>query len=283
MRALKLKHSGETSLKRDERKMTIRIILLFVLFDLVLIAATQAQSTEMTLVKGGAYKMGNTFEEIFEDELPVHGVTLQDFYIGTYEVTQAEWKAVMGANPSQFKGDDNRPVETISWLDAVSFCNKLSAKENLTPCYSISRSNVTLNKDANGYRLPTEAEWEFAARGGTLSKNFIYAGSNNLPDVGWFKDNSAGTTHPVGTKQPNELGIYDMSGNVWEWIWDWYSNAYSPDAATNPLGNATGCEKGRRGGSWHIVAKSCRNSNRLGTPSNLSFNYVGLRLARNAK
>lgn len=265
-------------------KTTIKRGFVFLFLSLSFVYSSFAGGADMTLVKGGTFKMGNTFEENFEDELPVHSVTLNDFYIGTYEVTQGEWKSVMGNNPSQFKGDDNKPVENVSWFDAVNYCNKLSEKEGLTPCYTFGRNNAVIwNQSANGYRLPTEAEWEFAARGGLKSKNYVYAGSNNLDEVGWFKDNSGGTTHPTGTKRANELGLYDMSGNVWEWIWDWYSNSYASDAVSNPEGVTSGFERGRRGGSWHIVSKSSRSSNRLGSPPQMVFNFVGFRIVKNAK
>jgi len=271
--------------KEQEMKVKIspKIVLLAIVAVFMFSPLFAGGNIDMTLIKGGAFKMGNTFEESFEDELPVHEVTLSDFYIGNYEVSQAEWKAVMATNPSQFKGD-NKPVENISWFDAIDFCNKLSVKEGLTPCYTLGRNkSVTFNQLANGYRLPTESEWEFAARGGLKSKNDVYAGSNNLDEVAWFKDNSGGTSHDTGLKRANELGLYDMSGNVWEWCWDWYSSAYSSEKALNPTGVATGMERCRRGGSWQQVSKSARNSNRLGTPPNLSFPYVGLRVVRNAK
>lgn len=245
---------------------------------------TTSANMEFVLVPGGTFKMGNTFEQDgFEDELPVHQVTLTDFYISTFEVTQAEWTAVMGSNPSTFKGD-MKPVENISWFDAIDFCNKLSEKEGLKPAYTIGRNNrATCDWSANGYRLPTEAEWEYASRGGKESKGYIYSGSNAIDEVGFYKENSMSMSHPTGSKVPNELGIYDMSGNVWEWCWDWYSNSYSPEAVTNPHGVEQGIERCRRGGSWAQISKSARSSNRLGTPPELKFNYVGIRLVKNAK
>ena len=239
-------------------------------------------ATEMILVKGGTFKMGNEKETVFADELPVHDVTLNDFYIGTYEISQQEWQNVMGYNPSHFQGDD-LPVESISWYEAVNFCNKLSEKEGLTPAYKFGRGNTVIWDDkANGYRLPTEAEWEYAARGGADTKNTIYSGSDDADIVGWFKANSKATTHPSGMKACNEIGLYDMSGNVWEWCWDWYGD-YSSKPATNPKGPVMGTERCRRGGGWHIIEKSCRNTNRIGTPPTYSFDYVGLRVVRNAK
>lgn len=254
-------------------------LLCIVFFSVSSVAMAQI---EMTLVKGGTFKMGNSYEDVFEDELPVHSVTLNDFYIGTYEVIQSEWNSVMGSNPSNFKGE-NFPVDNISWYDAIEFCNKLSEKEKLTPCYKIGRNRkVTFNQTANGYRLPTEAEWEYAARGGQYSRGYVYAGGNSIDAVAWYKNNSIGTSHATGMKVANELGLYDMSGNLWEWCWDWYSNSYPNISETNPTGVPFGTERCRRGGGWHIISKSCRLTNRLGTPPSMSFNYVGMRLVRNA-
>lgn len=240
---------------------------------------------EMTLVNGGTFRMGNSFEDLFEDELPVHSVNLKSFYIGTYEVSQGEWEAVMGENPSANKElGKNAPVEQISWFDAIEFCNKLSEKDGLTPCYKIGRNNaVTWNIAANGYRLPTEAEWEFAARGGNDSRDYLYSGGNAVDDVAWHKGNSTGKSKVTGTKRPNELGLFDMSGNVWEWCWDWYSNSYNERSENNPQGPQVGMERCRRGGGWNFSFKSCRISNRLGTPPDMRFPYVGLRLVRNAQ
>ncbi|MBP7564165.1 MAG: formylglycine-generating enzyme family protein, partial [Candidatus Cloacimonetes bacterium] len=200
-------------------------------------------SPEMVKVEGGTFQMGSTNGE--SDEKPVHSVTVSSFFIGKYEVTQKEWQAVMGDNPSHFKGD-NKPVEQVTWYQTVEFCNKLSQKEDLTPAYAINGTSVSCNWNADGYRLPSEAEWEFAARGGKLSKDYTYSGSNNLDEVGWYSSNSD-DTHEVGTKKANELGIYDMSGNVWEWCWDLY-DSYTSSAQTNPRGASSGSGRVGRGG-----------------------------------
>jgi formylglycine-generating enzyme required for sulfatase activity len=187
---------------------------------------------------------------------PVHSVTLSDFSIGKYPVTQKLWQEVMGSNPSHFKGDD-LPVEKVSWDDVQDFLKKLNAKF-----------------PGHGFRLPTEAEWEFAARGGALSKGYQYAGSDDLQEVGWFWENSGDKplssewkadlvqknncrTHPVGQKKANELGLYDMSGNVWEWCADWYGD-YAAEAQKNPEGPKTGTYRVIRGGSWGGTARTCR-------------------------
>ena len=219
-------------------------------------------SFTMVFVEGGTFTMGATSEqgsEAYGDEKPTHSVTLSSYYIGETEVTQALWQAVMGNNPSYFKGD-NLPVERVSYNDVKEFITKLNQKTGKT------------------FRLPTEAEWEYAARGGKESKGYKYSGSDNIDDVAWYYENSNNKTHPVKTKRPNELGIYDMSGNVWEWCSDWYGK-YTSEAQTNPQGPSGGSNRVSRGGSWIINARYCRASNRYF--DDLSFLYIilGFRLA----
>ena len=219
-------------------------------------------SFTMIAVKGGTFTMGATSEQTgaFSDESPTHSVTLSDYYIGETEVTQKLWNAVMGSNPSKFTGNMQRPVEMVSWNDCQTFISKLNQLTGET------------------FRLPTEAQWEYAARGGNKSKGYTYSGSNAIDDVAWYNDNSDRMTHPVKTKAPNELGIYDMSGNVFEWCSDWYGS-YSSAAQTDPTGPATGFYRVRRGGSWDDIAASCRVAYRIsGAPTN-TINYLGLRLA----
>lgn len=201
-------------------------------------------SIEMVKVEAGTFMMGATsemkdsYDDPDSDEKPVHQVTLtNDYYMGKYEVTQALWQAVMGSNPSNFKGD-NLPVEKVSWNDCQEFISKLNSLAG------------------RKFRLPTEAEWEYAARGGKKSRSYQYSGSSNISDVAWYYGNSGSKTHPVGTKQANELGIYDMTGNVLEWCQDWYGSYYS-SSQTNPTGATSGSRHVNRDGSW---AKNVRRS-----------------------
>ena len=214
----------------------------------------------MVEVEGGTFTMGATAEQtgVFGDEKPAHQVTLPSYYIGKTEVTQELWQAVMGSNPSNFTGT-NLPVEKVSWDDCKTFIAKLNA---LT---------------GKNFRLPTEAEWEFAARGGNKSKGYIYSGSNTIVDVAWYNSNSNWATCPVATKAPNELGIYDMSGNVWEWCSDWYGN-YSSESQTNPTGPKSGSYRVERGGGWYSNARYCRVSYRGNYSPNYINEYLGLRL-----
>ncbi len=217
----------------------------------------------MIAVDGGTFTMGATEEqgeEATSDERPIHSVTLSDYYIGETEITQELWQAVMGNNPSEFRFFANYlPVEQVSFEDIQEFITKLNEKTGKI------------------FRLPTEAEWEYAARGGKKSKRYKYAGSNNIDDVAWYIDNSDDKTHPVKTKRPNELGIYDMSGNVWEWCSDW-SGEYTSNAQTNPQGPSSGNVRIVRGGAWDDSAKYCRSSQRGGGFYSKG-NYLGFRLA----
>ncbi|MDD6498828.1 MAG: formylglycine-generating enzyme family protein [Bacteroidales bacterium] len=215
-------------------------------------------SFTMIAVKGGTFQMGS--DDGYEWEKPVHQVTLSDYYIGETEVTQELWTAVMGSNPSYFTGDMQLPVECVSWDDCQTFISRLNELTGET------------------FRLPTEAQWEYAARGGNKSKGYTYSGSNEIDDVAWYYSNSSRTTHPVKTKVPNELGIYDMSGNVWEWCSDWYGS-YSSAAQTDPTGPATGSYRDYRGGGWGFSASYCRVAYRVSSTPTYSFSNLGLRLA----
>ncbi len=219
-------------------------------------------SFTMVHVPGGTFTMGATSEQgssdPWDDEKSTHQVTLSSYSIGQTEVTQELWQAVMGSNPSYFKGQ-RRPVEQVSWDDCQSFIRKLN---------SLTGQN---------FRLPTEAEWEYVARGGR-SGGTKYAGSNSIGDVAWYDGNSGDQIHDVATKRANSLGIYDMSGNVWEWCQDWYGN-YSSSSQTNPQGPSTGSSRVYRGGSWVDRASYCRVSIRNGRGPDCRYNNLGLRLA----
>ena len=202
---------------------------------------------EMVFVQGGTFMMGCIGEQsgdCYDDESPLHSVTVSSLNIGKYAVMQGQWKALMGGNPSGFPQGDNYPVENVTWNDVQEF---------------IRRLNSATGKQ---YRLPTEAEWEYAARGGAQSQGYKYSGSHNLNRVGWFTNNRVGCTQPVGAKLPNELGIYDMSGNVWEWCNDWFGS-YTASPQRDPMGASSGSARVLRGGSWlNSVRDDCRVANR---------------------
>ena len=209
----------------------------------------------MVYVSGGTFIMGG---DDSSDQMPTHSVTLSSYYICKYEVTQALWRAVMGSNPSNFKGN-NLPVENVSWYDCQTFIKRLNSYTG------------------RNFRLPTEAEWEFAARGGNYSRHYKYSGSNHIDDVAWYIDNSNKRPHPVGTKQANELGLYDMSGNVGEWCSDW-DGSYSSYSQTNPTGPNSGSFRVNRGGFWRYNARYCRTPERSSNAPDYCVNFIGLRL-----
>ncbi|MFA5648214.1 MAG: formylglycine-generating enzyme family protein [Bacteroidales bacterium] len=218
---------------------------------------------QLVFVKGGTFKMGDLSGDGSREETPVHQVTVNDFYMGKFEVTQSQWESIMGSNPSHFNGCPNCPVERVSWIDVQEFLVKLN---ELT---------------GKSYRLPTEAEWEYAAKGGSKSRGFLYSGKNNVNFVAWYSGNSGNKTNPVGQKEPNELGIYDMSGNVWEWVNDWF-NYYTETPKDNPTGPDNGDGRIVKGGSWFGHAGgnrvSCRGSDE---PVN-KRSYIGFRIVVSA-
>ena len=245
---------------------------------------------EMIQVQGGTFNNGTS------------DVTLSSFYIDKYELTQAGYLAMMGSNPASGYGvGSNYPVYYVSWFNAIEFCNRRSKLEGLTPCYSYStygtnpdkwprgwnsasknHTNVSCNWTAYGYRLPTEAEWQFAARGGNLTNNYLYSGSSALNAVGYYWDNwgaSAYSTHTVGALAPNELGIFDMSGNVWEWTWDIYAN-YPRGSQNNPKGANSSSYHVLRGGSWIRNATNCLVSFRNYSLAPNIYNHIGFRCVR---
>jgi len=229
-------------------------------FDYTLKQSNDPFYGQMVFVKGGTFKMGDTFGIGNKEERPVHMVTLGDFYIGKYEVTQAQWKFIMGENPSHFINCDNCPVERVSWNEVQIFITKL---------------NMLTGKN---YRLPTEAEWEYAAKGGEMSQGYRYAGGNNINFVSWYSGNSQGKTQPVGTIKPNELDLYDMSGNVYEWCSDWF-DYYTESPKTNPEGPEQGEFKIVKGGSWYGYIGGSRISCRGSDDPGNKRSYIGFRVA----
>jgi len=230
-------------------------------------------------------------------------VTISSFYLQEYEVSQAEYQSIMGSNPSHFYGNPNYPVEKVSWFNAIEYCNRRSIREGLTPCYyyssyganpnswpsgwewDASASNypqVSCSWTADGYRLPTEAEWEYAARGGKHTHNYNYSGSNSIGNVAWYFNNSNNSTHNVGTKQANELGLYDMSGNVWEWCWD-VTGDYPSNAQLNPHGADNGIVRIHRGGAWDSPDIHCSVSKRDDCEATVRGNVLGFRIARKSR
>lgn len=229
-------------------------------------------SFTMIYVEGGTFMMGATPEQgLFfdDDEKPVHQVILSDYYIGQYEVTQELWQTIMGTNPSEYKNGNSYPVEKVNWEECQHFISELN-------------SMLSGQLEGKHFALPTEAQWEYAARGGLKSQGYKYAGSNNLAEVGWYESNSNGATHPVGQKLPNELGLYDMSGNVEEWCQDWYG-PYSPDKQTNPQGVSTGVWRVGRGNAYSSYEYFCHVSDRASAVPDGPFGFghyefLGLRL-----
>jgi formylglycine-generating enzyme required for sulfatase activity len=228
-------------------------------------SAKKTQSTSksgiepvMVSIQGGTFNMGSNESD---DEKPIHSVTVSSFKMGKYEITQAQWKAIMKTNPSNFSGCDNCPVENVSYIDIQDFIEELNYKTG------------------KKYRLPTEAEWEFAARGGNNSNNYTYSGSSTLSKIGWSSENSENRTHAVGELRPNELGLFDMTGNVWEWCSDWYdSSYYSNSPSSNPRGPSSGSNRVLRGGGWSFTASSCRVANRNYDDPTYRYNYSGFRV-----
>ena len=253
--------------------------------------SVQADKTvkgNLVLIPAGPFSLGNTgsYEGEYDEKPPVTIIISKPFYISKYEITQQQYKAVMGNNPSEFKGD-NLPVEQVSWYDALNFCNALSQSEGLTPCYTMNGTKVTCDFEANGYRLPTEAEWEYAAKAGTktdfYSGKLTYSGNSpidpNLDKIAWYSANSSNATHPVGQKAPNAFGLYDMSGNVWEWCWDRYAE-YPSKETKDYQGPEIGTYRVYRGGGWRNLAWYCRSTNRDRNYLDDKNNSLGFRVVK---
>lgn len=273
---------------------TFRRSLRFVLVSILLVSGIAVLSAldlntvmpRMVQVDGGTFWQGSA-EGPYAANERAHQTTLSRFLIAEVETTQALWQAVMGANPSGFKGE-NRPVENVAWMDVIRFCNRLSELQGLQPVYTIEGTKVSWNRTANGYRLPTEAEWEYAARGGPAAiadaplQKVPFAGSLVADEVAWFNANSGKMTREVGKKAANELGLFDMSGNVWEWCWDWYA-PYPAEAVADPEGPASGSNlRVMRGGAWFTPQMLLRATYRYWNAPTFRVNSLGFRLARNA-
>ena len=244
--------------------LTIFIVNRITLNKTVKKATSFANDYAMVMISGGTFQMGKN--DSWLNLKPAHKVTLNTFYIGKYEVTQKQWKEVMGTNPSTFSGCDDCPVEQLSWNDIQIFINKLNDKTSFD------------------FRLPTEAEWEFAARGGNLSRGYEYAGSNDYKAVAWYDSNSKGKPRQVGMKDSNEYGLYDMSGNILEWCQDYYDeNYYKYSPANNPKGPITGTYRVLKGGSWSFDYGNCQPAYRFYHSPEMPSEFSGFRLCRDFK
>jgi formylglycine-generating enzyme required for sulfatase activity len=261
-------------------------LFVILIFSIVAFACTQ-QNSQMARIKGGTFLMGSPSNEPErEDNETQHQARVNSFSMGKYPVTQKEYQEVMGTNPSEFKGD-NLPVENITWFDAVEYCNGRSQREGLTLAYTINGTNVTWNRNAKGYRLPTEAEWEYACRAGTTtpfntgdsisSDQANYDG--NYPYNNTAKGESWEGTTPVGSFASNSWGLYDMHGNVWELCWDWYDD-YASEAQTHPAGAALGNYRVIRGGSWYSIGRNLRSACRGNIDPVDRYYDIGFRVVR---
>ncbi|MBO4319109.1 MAG: SUMF1/EgtB/PvdO family nonheme iron enzyme [Treponema sp.] len=230
-----------------------------------------ATAKEFVDVDAGVFTIG--CEDEFENE---HEVVVSEFFICTHEVTQEEFQSLMGYNPSKNKGK-NKPVNNVTWYEAVDYCNKRSIAEGYTPCYN---ADYEYDFCADGYRLPTESEWEIAAKGGQKSQGFIYSGDDSIDDVAWHGQNSGHKTHDVRTKAPNELGIYDMTGNVAEWCFDWYGVYPTEREGIDPSGPAFGTERIVRGGSCYFIDENCSVTARNSRTPETKESYIGFRIVR---
>jgi len=242
---------------------------------------TNTLGMKLVLIPSGEFLMGSpdSDSEALDDEKPQHRVrTMRPFYLGVTEVTQGQYRALNNENPSRFKGSDDLPVENVSWDDAIAFCNKLSEREGLKPYYQLGTGAPS---GGDGYRLPTEAEWEYACRGGNTTRYSFGDDATRLAEFGWYQGNSDRKTHPVGQKGPNAWGLYDMHGNVWEWCGDGYKTSYYKESPpTDPSGASQAALRVLRGGSWSSRPRFARSALRYGYTPALRRDDVGFRVAR---
>jgi len=231
----------------------------------------------MVLIEGGTFEMGS---ERHSSMQPVHKVEISSFYMGKYEVTNKEFNKFKPEHDYSRWKDDDFPVQNVTWYDAVKYCNWLSEQEGFPRCYSGSKFDIKLDMSKTGYRLPTEAEWEYACRAGTTTE--YYWGDKINGDFCWYRDNSEKKLHPVGQKIPNPWGLYDMSGSVWEWCWGWNSQDYSNSSGNNPTGPSTGIYRTLRGGSWDFYAEACSSASRSFVDEADTGHYFGFRIVRGA-
>jgi len=236
------------------------------------------QGITLVSIPAGSFRMGTEAKDDkwFEHSRPVHTVSLDAFKISSTEITQAQYLRIIGTNPSAFAGNDNHPVEQVSWYEAVTFCNKLSEKAGLEPCYDLNSWECDFTR--NGFRLPTEAEWEYACRAGATTEYCSGDSISDLEKVGWYGLNSDSTTHPAGSKKPNAFGLYDMHGNVWEWCNDWWQHYYNDNSERNPAGPESGFSRVLRGGGWGHHEFGCRSAYRSGYQPDFESDLLGFRV-----
>ncbi len=288
---------------------TINNLWLMLIVALLTVSCGGIESEEFTgdsaILYGGFVEMVYVKGGTFARTVPDHEVTVRSFYVSKYEITQSKWEEVMGSNPSKFFISEQNPVNFMSWYNTIEFCNAASVMDGLEPYYTVDKDSVdpnnlneddkykwivTINEGANGYCVLTEAEWEWAARGGVKHQGYNYAGSNDIDEVGWYQGNADGTTHAVGGKLPNELGIYDMTGNGWEWCWDWCPDwrdetmPYDYDEGSklvDPTGVEYGSQKAIRGTCWMMQAgESSYISYRCNTRPHMGDKTMTVRLGR---
>ncbi len=240
---------------------------------------------EMVELPGGTFQMGSPDSDDLAGnwEKPQHSVTVSAFAIARYPITRKLYREILGRSPEQWerdKDDDRLPANYLTWFDAVNFCNALSEKQGLRPCYSIEGDQVNWDQKANGYRLPTEAEWEYAVRAGTTTRWFFGDNDADLGRYAWFTSNSGGRVHSVGEKQPNPWDLHDMIGNVWEWCWDWFGDYSKGEAAIDPIGPLAGVSRVLRGGAYWGVGRNLRSAGRYGLVPEGRLGGIGVRCVR---